>query len=173
MRALTPEFSKQAPVTVLTITTVGDPNKIAGPSIGALYGTAYTTKFKVFRPKKKVMEIGCLSCFWPDAHKKPKARWKGIWGLVVSSFVKQSQLLQKDPAHPVKVARWRYGTVAQILHVGPYHTEEPTIRKLHAFIKEKGYRIVGPHEEIYLTRPSVKKPKTVIRYVVEKKKRKR
>ena len=32
----------------------------------------------------------------------------------------------------------------------------------------KGYRIVGPHEEEYLTRPDVKVPKTIIRYRVKK-----
>ena len=58
--------------------------------------------------------------------------------------------------------------VAQILHKGPYSAEWPSIEKLHRFIAEKGYRIVGPHEEEYLTRPDVKVPKTIIRYRVKK-----
>jgi len=51
---------------------------------------------------------------------------------------------------------WNYGTVAQILHVGPYSEEEPTVKRLHEFITENGYEIAGIHEEEYLTPPKAK-----------------
>ncbi len=169
MRPNTPEIAKYPATSVLTVISIGDPNKVAEAEINALYGTAYGTKFKVFKPKKKVMEIGCLSAFWPDAHTKPKSKWTGIWNLEVSSFVKQADLLQKNPKIKIKLAKRPAATIAQILHLGPYSAEKPTIEKLHAFVKEKGYALAGPHEEVYLTRPDAKVMKTLIRYVVKKK----
>jgi hypothetical protein len=72
------------------------------------------------------------------------------------------------PEPPVVVETWDYGTVAQILHLGAYADEVPTIDRLHAFIAEQGYEIAGPHEEEYLSRPGAKEQKTRIRYQVQK-----
>ena len=43
------------------------------------------------------------------------------------------------------------GTAAQILHIGPYADEAPTIAELHGFIADNGYRLTGKHHEIYLS----------------------
>jgi hypothetical protein len=166
MKLFTPELAKLPKRTVLTRTVVGNPNK-ATEAIPTLYGTAYGTKFKVFKPRGKKMEISWLSAFWPDAHKKPKSKWTGIWNLEVSPFVRQQDLLQKDPKRTVKLDRLKSGLFAQILHVGPYSKEGPTVKMLHAFIREKGLKISGPHEEVYLSRPGPK-AKTIIRYAVKK-----
>ena len=64
---------------------------------------------------------------------------------------------------------WKYGTVAEILHIGPYSEEGPSIEKLHKFIGESGCEIAGAHEEEYLTRPTAKVIKTIIRYPVRRK----
>jgi effector-binding domain-containing protein len=73
----------------------------------------------------------------------------------------------------VRIEGWTYGEVAEILHVGAYADEEPTIQKLMKFIAEKGYTIAGPHEEEYLKGPTqVSSPAeywTIIRYQVKKK----
>ena len=68
---------------------------------------------------------------------------------------------------------WAYGDVAEILHLGPYETEPPTIKRLTDFIAAQGYRIIGDHEEEYLKGPGMARvaPKdywTIIRYRVEK-----
>jgi len=58
------------------------------------------------------------------------------------------------------------GLSAQIMHLGPYAAEAPTIEKLHGFIESNGYRINGKHHEIYLSDPRKSAPekiKTVIR----------
>jgi hypothetical protein len=168
MRALKPEFTTVDPITVLTITSVGDPNKTE-KYFAALYGTAYTTKFKVYKPQGKQMAFGKLIGRWPDAHLKPKDQWTGIWGLPVPDFVKESDLIQKDPDLPIKVETWTYGEVAHILHKGPYTEEGPTVIMLHEFIKDNGYEIEGSsHEEVYLTSPDAKDQKTIIRYKVKK-----
>jgi hypothetical protein len=168
MRAFKPEFSKVEPLTVLTLTSIGDPNK-SEKYFDALYGTAYTTKFKVYKPQGKEMKLGKLIGRWPDAHLKPKDQWTGIWGLPVPSFVKNEDLIQKNPELPVKVETWEYAEVAQTLHKGPYSEEGPTVQLLHDFIKDNGYTIDGSsHEEVYLTSPDAKDQKTIIRYKVKK-----
>jgi len=58
---------------------------------------------------------------------------------------------------------------AQLLHVGPYATEGPTIKRLHAFIADQGCEPVGKHHEIYLNDPSRTAPeklRTIIRQPV-------
>lgn len=167
MKPFEPEITKIKAIKVLTVTTVGDPNKVAEPFMKALYGTAYGTKMKVFKPKGIKMEIGHLIGRWPDAHFKPKDEWTGIWGLEVPDYVNESDLLQKDPNIPIKLETWDYDEVAQILHLGPYSEEGPAIEKIHKFIEEQGYKIVGLHEEVYLTKPDSKNQKTIIRYPVK------
>lgn len=167
MRPLIPEVIKLPSRTVLTVTTVGAPGKVAQRAMQALYGTAYGTKFKVFKPKKKEMKIGFPSAVWPDALSKPKSKWTGIWSLEVPAFVKQKDLLQKDPETPVKVSKFKAGTYGQILHIGSYEKEESTVTILHRFLKAQKMKIAGPHEEVYLSRPGPK-AKTIIRYFVTK-----
>jgi effector-binding domain-containing protein len=72
-----------------------------------------------------------------------------------------------------RIAAWEYGEVAEILHIGPYDKELPAIERLEAYVKSKGYRFRGIHEEEYLRGPETpfSKPEdyyTVIRYPVEK-----
>ena len=61
------------------------------------------------------------------------------------------------------------GAAAQMLHVGPYATEAPTIARLHAFIREQGLTFDGhrhKHHEIYLGDPRRSAPeklRTIIR----------
>lgn len=73
----------------------------------------------------------------------------------------------------IRITTWEYGEVAEILHIGPYDQELPTIEKLEAYVKGQGYRFRGVHEEEYLKGPGMQfsHPKdyyTIIRYLVEK-----
>ena len=77
-------------------------------------------------------------------------------------------LPQKIAGTEIKLETWHYGTVAQILHIGAYTEENPTVKRLTEFIKEEGYQIIGVHEEEYLTAPDAKVAKTLIRYRVKK-----
>lgn len=43
--------------------------------------------------------------------------------------------------------------VAQLLHLGPYADEGPSLRALHAFATARGCLPVGPHTEVYLADP--------------------
>jgi len=169
MKAFVPVITKIADRKVVTVTSLGDPNKVMEPYMKALYGAVYFAKMKVYKPKGVKMELGKLSAFWPDAHLKPKNEWTGIWGVPVPDYVTAKDIIQKDPKIKANVEVWKGGECAEILHLGPYSEEGPTIQKLHDFVKESGYKLVGPHEEEYLTRPDAKVMKTVIRYLVKKK----
>ncbi len=100
----------------------------------------------------------------PDWRAVPRSEWTAAWALPVPDGT--TEVPQKDPATPVVIETWEYGAVAQVLHVGTYAEEEPTIEKLHAFIAEQGLEIAGPHEEVYLSRPGAANQKTIVRYQV-------
>lgn len=171
MKALVPETTVMPDRKVLTITSIGDPNKVGEGIFGALYGTAYTTKFKTFKPRGLKMELGKLCALWPDAHIKPKDKWTGIWAIPVPDYVKETDLIQKVTENQVALDTWEGGTYAQILHIGPYSEEGPTIIILHKYIEDefgmKMKDVKGIHEEEYLTRPDAKVQKTIIRYRIK------
>ena len=61
------------------------------------------------------------------------------------------------------------GRCAQVLHVGPFDEEGPTIERLHEFIHERS-RWRGKHHEIYLSdirRAAPENWKTIIRQPME------
>lgn len=161
-----PEILVMKPHKMAVVYTKGDPNKVSGKAISALYGSVYKLKFELKR-KGVAFKVGGLRARWPDAHRLPKDRWTGIWGLPVPEDT--TVIPQKTPEVEVELETWDYGTVAQILHFGPYSEEGPTVKKLHEFISESGYEIAGVHEEEYLTTPKAKVQKTLIRYPVKKK----
>ena len=70
----------------------------------------------------------------------------------------------------MEFAAFNEGKAAQILHVGPFIEEGPTIEKLHGFIEANGLKLAGKHHEIYLSdirRAAPAKWKTIIRQPVE------
>ena len=74
-------------------------------------------------------------------------------------------------AYPLRLETLRYGTVAEIVHFGPYETETPTIERLLSYIADQGYSVAGPHEEEYIRGPGLplRSPRryiTIIRYQV-------
>ena len=78
---------------------------------------------------------------------------------------------KKNPAalDKMKFGRFEEGLAAQIMHIGPYAAEGPTVKMLHEFIHSRGYNLRGKHHEIYLSDPrrsAPEKMKTVIRQPV-------
>ena len=63
------------------------------------------------------------------------------------------------------------GKSVQILYVGPYSAEGPTIARLNQYARESGYQVSGKHHEIYLNTPdrtAAEKLKTIIRQPVKR-----
>jgi hypothetical protein len=108
-----------------------------------------------------------------------KDAWKWTSMMVQPEFVTEALFAEamaevkkkKAPAaiDKVRLEKYTEGRCAQIMHIGPYSEEGPTIAKLHAFIEESGYEKTGKHHEIYLGDPrraAPEKLKTVIRQPV-------
>ena len=105
-----------------------------------------------------------------------KDRWK--WTLLIlqpdvvsetlfETAVDQIREKKDPPALPkLRLERFSEGRAAQVLHLGPYSEEGPTIAALHAFIAEQGLALSGKHHEIYLSderRTAPEHLKTIIR----------
>jgi hypothetical protein len=61
---------------------------------------------------------------------------------------------------------FREGLSAQIMHLGPFSEEGPTIEKIYRFIEERGGKPNGKYHEIYLSdfrRTKPERLRTVIR----------
>jgi hypothetical protein len=66
----------------------------------------------------------------------------------------------------VRFEPFREGKAAQLMHIGPFSEEGPTIEKVHSFIENCGSQRTGKHHEIYLSdirRAAPDKWKTIIR----------
>ncbi|HSM39006.1 MAG TPA: hypothetical protein VK838_06695 [Candidatus Limnocylindrales bacterium] len=53
----------------------------------------------------------------------------------------------------LQVVRWAEGPAAQLLHMGAYLAETPSIRQLDLAIRDAGFEPHGLHHEIYLNNP--------------------
>jgi effector-binding domain-containing protein len=159
-----PRISEMKSQKMIEVRLKGDPNTTSGKAYGQLFKVFYQLKnnqLKQAAPKAR----------WPISVDSQKSEWIGIFGLPVSDTVIEVPAQKTGPQ--VNLTTWEYGTVAEILHVGPYSTELPTIEKLKNYIKENGYGIVGDHEEEYLKGPgflpvNTKDYLTIIRYRVRK-----
>ncbi|MHB9024868.1 MAG: GyrI-like domain-containing protein [Armatimonadota bacterium] len=154
-----PQIGEAPTVTMAVVRSKGDPNVVMEGIMPALYGAVYTLKFAL---KKQGIDfkVEPLRARWPDAHLLPEDQWTAYWGIPLPEGT--TEVPRKVPDVEVTVEQWAYGTVATILHLGPYSEEGPTIQRLHEFIAAQGYEIAGVHEEIYLTSPKAKVQKTVI-----------
>ena len=83
--------------------------------------------------------------------------------LAVEQVQKKKNLLALPK---VLFENFKEGPVAQIMYVGPFSAEGPTLAKIHAYIKSGGHELRGKHHEIYLNNPAVTAPeklKTILR----------
>lgn len=152
--AAQPHIHEMPPATMLVVRTTGDPSAVAQPAIAALFGAATA----VGGPR------GALRARWPNAASDAREHWIGIWGIPVDPHT--TEVPDTVPGEHVGVETWDYGTVAEVVHEGPYATEAASIAVLHDFVESRGYRIAGPHEEEYLTMPGAPVQRTLIRYPV-------
>lgn len=164
----------------------GDPNtaKSYQDAIATLYSVSYTLKFMI--KKEKGIDYGVMpleGLWWTDDMSLFSPSNKGIWKwtamIMQPEYVTKALFeisikeVQKKKNLPA-MAKARFeslneGLSGQIMYIGPYSEEGPTIEKLHQFLKNQGYNFDGvkqKHHEIYLSDPrrtSPDKLKTVIR----------
>ena len=183
-----PAFVQVPAMTFLMIDGQGDPNTAPEyrDAITALYGMSYALKFALKKEVGLDHRVGPLEgLFWADdmaGFGDRKADWS--WTMMIAlpdevtaqRFATMLEEVKRKHGH-VALDRMRLegldeGLCAQILHVGPFSAEGPSIEKLHAFIRAQGYSFDGrkqKHHEIYMSDPRRAVParwKTVIRQPV-------
>lgn len=155
-----PQINKMPQQKMLVVEVKGDPNVVAQDAFSLLFKAFFSLKGVQMSPPK---------ARWLNVFTDPKEEWIGLYGLPLPESITE---LPSD-TEGARIEHWDYGEVAEILHIGPYSEETPTIIKLHKFIQEKGYQIAGPHEEVYLKGPGMASDPseywTIIRYQVKKK----
>ncbi len=135
----------------LMIDGQGDPNTAPAyqEAVEALFSVAYAIKFKVRNTLAIDYGVPPLEgLWWADDmaafSARDKSGWKWTMMIMQPEFV--STALVCDTIAEVKkkknlpaLARLRYepfaeGKCAQILHIGPFTSEGPTVAKVHSFI---------------------------------------
>ena len=165
--ATEPRLLDMPPQKMAVVRAKGTPDKVFAEAMPALYGSVYTLKFGLKKDGMPTFKVSPSRARYPDAHLAPQEKWTIVLGLPIPDDT--TTLTQKVPGVEVMIETWDYGTVAEILHLGPYDQEGPTVARLHKFIKESGYEIAGAHEEEYLSTPEAKVIRTIVRYPVRKK----
>lgn len=167
----------------LMVDGAGDPNTAPGyaQAVEALFSVSYTAKFALKKSPAAldyaVMPLEGL--WWADDWSvflsDDRARWRWTMMILQPDFLPREiiqesiERVRRKKALPaldkLRLERFEEGRCAQILHVGPFSEEGPTIEKLHAHIDARAAR-TGKHHEIYLSdvrRAAPSKWKTILR----------
>ena len=166
----TPQILTMSPQKVLLVRAVGNPNVVGKKAFGALMKSYFALKGvpkggPSFKPPR---------ARWPVGADTPMEEWEGLYAMPVPESVTEIKGGGAVGGLTVELATWEYGEVAQILHVGPWDKEVPTVDTLKAFLRSQGYEVSGLHEEEYLKGPGwlfagdPNKYLTLVRYPVRK-----
>jgi len=162
----------------------GDPNTSPAfqEGVEALFSLSFTLKFMIKKGKAEI-DYGVMpleGLWWADDMSQfsidNKDDWK--WTLMIMQpefvttdpFREASEQVKKKKDLPslakIRFEAFTEGKAAQVMHIGPFSEEGPTIQKIHNFIRENNHKISGKHHEIYLSdirKASPEKWKTIIR----------
>jgi hypothetical protein len=169
----------------------GDPNisQEFQDAMPVLYGASFTLKMKEIKKKTPTNDyvVPPLEGLWymPNMSEwSMDAKSKWLWTLMIRipDFAMEDQLKRTVDAlkqkldlvslPKLRIETYNEGLCVQIMHIGPYDAEPPTIAKMHKFAKDNGYKLDGKHHEIYLGDPrkgNPEKVKTVLRQPISKK----
>jgi hypothetical protein len=159
-----PRIGRKPDQKMLVVEATGDPSAVGSKAFSLLF-KAYFKGWHMVAPRAR----------WPKPPDTPRSEWVGLYGMPVPDSTEKLPDVSPEPGCKLSLTTWEYGQVAEILHVGPYSGEAPTIKKLEKYVDEKGYKIVGVHEEEYLRGPGMfgkgdpEKYCTILRYRVEEK----
>jgi hypothetical protein len=178
-----PETITAPPMNYLMIDGHGDPNHapMYTQAVAALYKLAYTIKFAYKKGQGLDYPVMALEGLWwaEDMTRfsvDDKSSW--LWTMLImqpdlvtpSDLERAAAEARRKDDQPlldqVRLERFEEGLCAQIMHLGPYAAEAPTIEALHGYIAESGHALTGKHHEIYLSDPrrsAPEKMKTIIR----------
>ena len=172
------------PLNFLMVDGSGDPNTTSeyAEAVEALFSLSYALKFLA---KKGPLAIDYAvmpleGLWWAEDMSTfttgDRSEW--LWTMMVmqpdfitAEMVGETAAAVQQKKAQVALSRVRFatfdeGAAAQIMHLGPFSEEGPTIERVHDFIEASGGRRSGKHHEIYLSdirKAHPSKWKTIIR----------
>ena len=170
----------------LMIDGAGDPNTADEyrDALEALYAMSYTLQFfsKIELDLDYVV-MALEGLWWADDMESftegDKASWQWTALMMQPDHLTEAHVeaareevrRKKDPValDLMRFERFTEGLSVQIMHIGPYAEEAPTIARLHEFAADSGYDLRDKHHEIYLGDPrrtAPEKLRTIIRQPV-------
>jgi hypothetical protein len=183
-----PEIIDVPEMNFLMIDGKGDPNtsKDFKSAIEALFSASYTLKFMI-KKGKQAIDYGVMpleGLWWVGDMAKfsiqEKDEWQWTLMIMQPDFIAKDLIFEaiektKAKKNLTVLSKLRFesfheGKAVQIMHIGPFSEEGPTIKKVHNFIREKGSKLRGKHHEIYLSDIRKAAPenwKTIVRQPME------
>jgi hypothetical protein len=182
-----PVMVEVPPMNYLMVDGEGDPRTSIAyqQSVEVLYGLSFTSKFALKKEGTDYAVAPLEGLWWSEDLtifvRGEREDWKWTSLIMQPPMVTAQHIdraivelrRKKDPPalSRVRFERFDEGLCAQVMHVGPYSEEGPTIKRLHAFIAEQGCDRQGKHHEIYLGDPRKARPeklRTIIRQPVRR-----
>ena len=184
------EFSliQVPPLQYLMIDGKGNPNSSERyqMAIQTLYGFSFSMKFALKKNQGLDYTVMGLEGLWwtPNISSfsmEHKDQWEWTALMLQPEFITpelfeetRHQLLDKGKwplANETRLELFDEGLSAQILYIGAYDDEPPTIARMHEYIHSQEYQLTGKHHEIYLSdarRVAPEKNRTILRQPVKK-----
>jgi hypothetical protein len=158
------------------------------PRMPGLYTTAYKLRFGL-KDRGVVTRVGPLEGLWWTSDGSTdldlvfgagsRETWRWTLFIVLPDEAATDELdraltagrakVEPALAPGLRIETFDEGRVAQLLHLGPYADERPSIERLHAAVATAGLELHGRHHEIYLGNPATSAPerlKTILRHPV-------
>lgn len=159
-------------------------------AMSILFGILYTIKFwgKKFElpPGYAAFTMAPVEALWwmkdntPFDMNRP-ADWAWTAMLRVPGFVTpeffaevvEAVSIQKksDIYKQARLETYHEGQCVQVMHIGPYSAEPPTIAAMHSFVHDNGFVLTGKHHELYFGDPrrtAPEKLRTILRQPVRR-----
>lgn len=172
-----PALVEVGPARYLAIIGHGKPGEAEfANAVGALYTVSFTIKMASKAAGSDYAVSKLEGLWWKEG---VSVEW--TWQLLirVPEFITKkhlseaiAKLLERDKDEMVSrvtLETLDEGKCVQVLHVGPYTAEQPTLAKMRAFAKQQGLSFRGRHHEIYLSDPrrvEAAKLRTILRQPV-------
>jgi hypothetical protein len=169
MATTTPTLVDVPPKRCLVVDGRGSPDdEDFQRAVATLYSTVYRAKFLLQRERDVAVKVPLLEGLFDGNDRESFA-----WTLLIPLPDELDDLTVCRAVEPeganVRVEVLDEGTCAEVIHVGPYDREGPTIARLHDFIRGAGRSPHGRHHEIYLNDPRRTRPerlRTIVRQPV-------
>jgi hypothetical protein len=154
-------------------------------AIATLYPVAYTLKFSAKAQGNDFRIMPLETLWWSegsavlDVNDPESWRWTAMIAVPpwvraphVAEAVRDASRRRSLPlGNVLRSERFHEGRSVQVLHVGPYGEEGPTVASMVRFIDEQGFETCGKHHEIYLSDPNrtdTARLKTIVRMPIRR-----